>query len=132
MPDGLNPTTASASPEALREFARIPERARADASFGKPEAAADRTVIPVAEVMYGFGMGWGSGTNEQDGVNSVGGGGGGGGGSRVRGVAVIEVAPDGVRVHPVVDVTAVALAGITFAAAATAITARTILKLFRG
>ena len=121
-------STAVAAPEALRELARIPDRARSDACFGAASVSGERTVIPVAEVMYGFGMGFGSGASPSGGDH--GGGGGGGGGSRVRGVAVIEIAPDGVRVHPVVDVTAVALAGVTFAAAATAITARTLQKLF--
>lgn len=120
---------AGGPPPALADVARIPERARAEASFGAASTAGERTVIPVAEVMYGFGMGFGNGTNAATGDT---GGGGGGGGSRVRGVAVVEVGADGVRVHPIVDVTAVALAGITFAAAATAITARTLQKLFRG
>lgn len=119
---------AGGPPPALADVARIPERARAEASFGAASTAGERTVIPVAEVMYGFGMGFGNGTNAATGDT----GGGGGGGSRVRGVAVVEVGADGVRVHPIVDVTAVALAGITFAAAATAITARTLQKLFRG
>ena len=122
--------TPGTPPEGFRELARIPERARSDAAFGAASISGERTVIPVAEVMYGFGMGYGGGTSAQSG--DTGGGGGGGGGSRVRGVAVIEVAPDGVRVHPVVDVTSIALAGITFAAAATAITARTLRKLIRG
>ena len=74
----------------------------------------------------------GSGETEKEGEESEGSGGGGGGGSRVRGVAVIEVAPDGVRVHPILDQTAVALAGIAFAAAAAAIMSRMLLKLVRG
>ena len=130
MNDTSSSVQAGAPPEAFRELARIPERARVDASFGAASTSGERTIIPVAEVMYGFGMGFGGGTSAEKGDS--GSGGGGGGGSRVRGVAVIEVAPDGVRVHPVVDVTAIALAGITFAAASTAVTARTLLKLFRG
>lgn len=119
-------------PEALTHLTNIPERATAAACFGAPASAGDRTVIPVAEVWYGLGFGWGSGETEKDGVENEGSGGGGGGGSRVRGVAVIEVSPDGVRVHPIVDQTAVALAGIAFASAAAAIMSRMLLKLVRG
>jgi uncharacterized spore protein YtfJ len=118
--------------EALTSIAHIPERASAAACFGQAASAGDRTVIPVAEVMYGMGVGWGHGEHERDGIEHEGGGGGGGGGSRVRAIAAIEVAPDGVRIHPIVDQTAVALAGITFAAAAFTLTTRTLTKLIRG
>jgi len=111
----------------MTELAHIPERASAAACFGQPATSGERTVIPVAEVQYGLGIGWGSGA-EADSSS----GGGGGGGSRVRGVAVIEVAPDGVRVHPIVDQTSITLAGIAFASAATAISARALQKLIRG
>jgi uncharacterized spore protein YtfJ len=117
------------APAPIRDLAHLPEHANAGACFGAPATVGDRIVIPVAEVMYGFGMGWGGGTAAN---NETGGGGGGGGGSRVRGIAVIEVAPDGVEVHPVVDTTALRLASIAFASAATAIVARTLLKLIRG
>jgi uncharacterized spore protein YtfJ len=117
-------------PEALANVTRIAEHAVATACFGPPASAGDRTMIPVAEVMYGMGFGWGGGQNRGDG--SEGSGGGGGGGSRVRGIAVIEIGPEGVRVHPIIDQTAVALAGITLATAVVAITARTLTKLVRG
>jgi uncharacterized spore protein YtfJ len=116
--------------DALRELARIPDRAGASACFGPATTAGDWTVIPVAEVFYGLGLGWGTGIDAR--TNAPGGGGGGGGGSRSRGVAVIEVGPEGVRVHAVRDDTAITLAGIAFASAATAIVARTLLKLIRG
>ena len=118
------------APEPIRELAQLPEHANAGACFGTPSTSGDRIVIPVAEVMYGFGMGWGGGTAPND--EGSGSGGGGGGGSRVRGVAVIEVSPDGVRVHPVTDTTAIRLSSIAFASATTAIVARTLLKLIRG
>ena len=117
------------TPELIRELAQIPERATAAACFGTPATAGERTVIPVAEVTYGFGMGWGSGAATGE---AEGGGGGGGGGSRVRGVAVIEVSPDGVRVHPVRDETSITLAGIALASASTAVVARTLTRLLRG
>lgn len=118
------------APDALREVARIPERAGAASCFGPATSAGERTIIPVAEVYYGLGMGWGGGTDPK--TNAPGGGGGAGGGARSRGVAVIEVAPDGVRVHTIRDDTAITLASVAFASAATAIVARTLLKLIRG
>lgn len=119
-------------PEALNSIAQLPERASAAACFGPATTVGDRVAIPVAEVMCGIGVGWGGGEYEQGGVEQKGGGGGGGGGARARGVAVIEVAPDGVRVHPIVDQTAVSLAGITFASAAIGIFATTLRRLVRG
>ena len=118
------------TPDVIRELAQIPERATAAACFGAPTTAGERTVIPVAEVTYGLGVGWGGGDSKHDDVQDS--GGAGGGGSRVRGVAVIEVAPDGVRVHPLRDETSITLAGIAFAAASTALIARTLTKLIRG
>ena len=115
--------------EALAELARIPERTSAAACFGAPATAADRTIIPVAEVTYGLAFGWGGGEDPQAGKGS---GGGAGGGSRARGIAVIELSPSGVRIHPIVDQTSVALAGIAFATAAATLTSRTLLKLVRG
>lgn len=119
----MNPT------EALAELARIPERTSAAACFGESATAADRTVIPVAEVSYGLAFGWGGGEDPNAGKGS---GGGAGGGSRARGIAVIELSPGGVRIHPIVDHTSVTLAGLTFATAAITLTSRTLLKLVRG
>jgi uncharacterized spore protein YtfJ len=73
-------------------------------------------VLPAAEVVAvaGFGVGSGQGIGAD---RSGGRGGGGGGGGRVlsRAVAAVEVSPRGVRVHPVVDVTKIALAALTAA-----------------
>jgi len=118
--------------EAVSELSKMPERAGAQSCFGMPVSSGDRTVIPVAEVSYAFGFGWGSGASEQDTGDEFGGGGGGGGGSRARGVAVIEVSPDGVTIHPVKDRTAIQLAQFAFLSAAAALLSRTLIKLFRG
>lgn len=119
-------------PQAITSIAHIPDRAAASTCFGQPASAGDRTVIPVAEVMYAMGFGYGRGETEKEGIESQGGGGGGGGGSRVRGIAVIEVAPDGVRVHPIIDQTSVALASIALASMAFTLGTRTLTKLVRG
>ncbi len=119
-------------PEALNYLAQAPERANASSCFGTPVTAGDRTVIPVAEVTYGVGFGFGAGGGESDDESGSGGGGGGGAGGRARGVAVIEIGPDGTRVLPVHDQTAITLATLSLAGAATAIASHTLLKLIRG
>jgi uncharacterized spore protein YtfJ len=119
-------------PEALNHLALAPERANASSCFGTPVTAGDRTVIPVAEVTYGVGLGFGGGSGDSPDETGAGSGGAGGAGGRARGVAVIEVGPEGTRVLPVHDQTAITLAGLSFAGAATAIASRTLLKLIRG
>jgi len=102
--------------------------AQPGAVYGQPVASETYTVITAAEVTSGggFGMGVGLGPPSRPGGTAAatadaaqpedrqtGGGGGGGGGSMGRPVAVIAIGPDGVTVRPVVDVTKVALAGLT-------------------
>jgi uncharacterized spore protein YtfJ len=104
--------------------------AQPGAVYGQPVASETYTVITAAEVTSGggFGMGMGLGPPPRPGGTAAaaadtaqpedrqtggGGGGGGGGGSMGRPVAVIAIGPDGVTVRPVVDVTKVALAGLT-------------------
>jgi uncharacterized spore protein YtfJ len=98
------------------------EVASVEAVYGAPVEQGDMLIIPAAEVtaMMGFGMGMGSGEDtraqENDGPGYAGGsgsGGGGGGTSFARPVAVIIAGPDGVRVEPVIDLTKIALAGLT-------------------
>ena len=87
------------------------------------------TVIAAAEVTSGggFGMGVGLGPASKadetaaptveatplEGRETGGGGVGGGGGAMGRPVAIIAIGPDGVTIKPVVDVTKIALAGLT-------------------
>ncbi len=118
--------------EGMDELASIPGRVTAAACFGEAQAVGDQVVIPVAEVVYGLGFGYGYDGNEGASENARAGGGGGGGGGRARAVAVIRVSPDGVEVHPVRDETAITLAGIASAFAATVIVVRTLRKLIRG
>ena len=99
-------------------FDRLLVSARAEACVGPVQVQGDRTVIPLVEVfavgVFGGGVGSGQAGAEAE-AGSEGGGGGGGGGStsRSRPVAVIELGPEGVHVHPVVDWTAIALAAVT-------------------
>lgn len=93
------------------------------AVFGEPVEVRGRTVVPVAEVRYGFGMGMGRGGHhereadgEEGSAGARGGGGGGGGGASIRPLAVLEITDRETKVTPVVDVTRIALAGIGLAA----------------
>lgn len=87
--------------------------------YGEPIQHDDTVIIPTAEVLSGLGFGVGSGrgisAEQNPNTPSEGSGGGGGGGGRVlsRPVAVIVASPEGVRVEPVIDITKIALAGLT-------------------
>ena len=87
--------------------------------YGEPVQHEDTIIIPTAEVLCvaGFGIGGGSGTDAQKNPEkpSQGSGSGGGGGGRIlsRPVAIVVASPEGVRVEPVVDITKIALAGLT-------------------
>jgi len=86
--------------------------------YGEPIQHDDTMIIPTAEVLcgLGFGVGSGSGTstdNPDKPAQGSGSGGGGGGKILSRPVAVVVASPEGVRVEPVVDITKIALAGLT-------------------
>jgi uncharacterized spore protein YtfJ len=103
--------------------------AQPGAVYGQPVGSERYTVITAAEVTSGggFGMGLGLGPASRsqakaaptaeaappEGGQTGGGGLGGGGGAMARPVAIIAIGPEGVRIKPVVDVTKVALAGLT-------------------
>lgn len=98
-----------------------------EAVYGAPVKQRDVVIIPAAEVFAasGFGLGQGFGGPEgESGASGAGGGGGGGGSAHARPVAVIVVSAEGVRVEPVLDITKIALAGVTFAAFAAGMLAR--------
>ena len=81
-------------------------------AVGAVTTAGERSMVPLTETMLAGGYGGGGGLDQTE---NVGVGGGAGGFARSRTVAVVEVAPDGVVVRPVVDKTAVTLAGIAAA-----------------
>ena len=89
------------------------------AVYGEPIQHGDTTIIPTAEVLsglaFGFGGGGGTGTDQNSDKPVQGSGSGGGGGGRVlsRPVAVVVASSEGVRVEPVIDITKIALAGLT-------------------
>jgi uncharacterized spore protein YtfJ len=106
--------------ETMEQFLRT---ADLSAVYGDPIEHEGQTIIPTAEVLcvMGFGVGSGggesgeasAGTGGPAGGSGTGGGGGGGGRVLSRPVAVIVAGPAGVEVKPVVDVTKIAMAGLT-------------------
>jgi uncharacterized spore protein YtfJ len=90
------------------------QSADVQAVYGEPVEHDGTLIIPTAEILNGmaFGVGSGGGSGEQGGGGT---GGGGGGGGRVlsRPVAVIVAGPAGVEVKPIVDITKIAMAGLT-------------------
>jgi uncharacterized spore protein YtfJ len=82
------------------------ETAHWEAAFGEPQVLEDRTIIPVAQVGYGFGLGFGSGmtpAEEEDKPESTGEGGGVGGGALARPLGFIVVTPESVHFEEVRD-----------------------------
>ncbi|KAB1194107.1 hypothetical protein GJR96_11970 [Haloferax sp. MBLA0076] len=63
--------------------------------YGDPITVGERTVVPVARIAYGIGMGGGSGIDESG--EEGGEGYGGGGGVHATPVGVVEVTPDETR-----------------------------------
>jgi uncharacterized spore protein YtfJ len=105
--------------------AELREKADVKAVFGEPMTIEGRTVVPVAKVAYGFGLGMGhmamvepeAGTemDQPPGQEAVekddGTGGRGGGAVMAQPFAVIEVTPEGTKVEPIVNEQKLALAG---------------------
>lgn len=121
----------------LDALADLRERANVNAIFGDPVTAEGRTVIPVARVAYGFGLGMGGemvaeeaamGEPAQEPVEEP--GAGGGGGVFAQPLAVIEVTSEGAVVKPVIDEQRLALAGGLLAAWAVFWLSRTLVKIF--
>ncbi|MDY7077019.1 MAG: spore germination protein GerW family protein [Chloroflexota bacterium] len=135
-------------------FANLQEKANVNAVFGEPVTVENRTVIPVARVAYGFGMGIGHGTMAEEEVEEKtteetveetvqGVGGGGGSGLLARPFAIVEVTPEGTRVKSIVEVTPegtrvksivdeqkLALAGVLLIGWIALCLARTLVKIF--
>lgn len=103
------------------------QRLGADIVFGAPTSENGVTVIPVAQVEFGFGYGGGYGQNGSKGeadttdtasqsAPNEGGGSGGGAGGRSTPRGFIRIAGDEVRFDPITDETRIPLAGIIMVA----------------
>ena len=75
-------------------------QASVKAIYGEPISAHEKTIIPVAKVMYGYGAGAGTGGV---GEKNRGEGGGGAGGVRAIPIGVIEVSKQQTRFVPITD-----------------------------
>jgi len=111
---------------------RLSDSAHVERVYGDPVTVGDRTVVPVARVAYGFGGGFGSGTDAADmgdvgdGADAVdetddaevpesGEGGGIGGGARATPLGALEVTPGGTRFVRFSDSRGTRLAGLALA-----------------
>ena len=72
---------------------RIQGTASVKTIYGEPIEVKDKTIIPVAKVVYGFGAGSGVGKEEESEES----GGGGGGGIAVRPKGVLEITKEDTR-----------------------------------
>jgi uncharacterized spore protein YtfJ len=89
-------------PEMLKSIGeQVQSSASAKNVYGEPVSVADRTVIPVARVRYGFGGGGGGPQGEAQ--NSGPGGGCGGGHVSALPLGVIEITPASTRFIPIPD-----------------------------
>jgi len=117
----------------MEAISSLKETATVEKVYGPAQTIGERTIIPVAEVMYKFCMGFGKGKPRRAepaaAEGEEGEGAGGGGGVRARPVAVLEVTPTGMQVVPIVDVTRMALAGILMGTAAVCMTGRYLMKM---
>jgi uncharacterized spore protein YtfJ len=98
----------------------VSARASVTNVFGDPVVVGERTVIPVAQVKYGFGGGGGRPKGEE-----AAGGGGGGGGVSARPSGALEITPESTRFIKFHDrrATGIALAlGFVLGAAVVALT----------
>ncbi|MCP4540503.1 MAG: hypothetical protein GY832_25480 [Chloroflexi bacterium] len=122
----------------LDSVAELQDNANVNAIFGAPVIVDECTVIPVAKVAYGFGMGVGYGMTDEIesdmgedlGEFAEGVGGSGGAAVQARPFAVVQVTPEGVRVEPIVDEQKLAIAGSLLAGWSIFCLAKTLIKIF--
>jgi uncharacterized spore protein YtfJ len=108
----------------------VREKATSRAVFADPVVVEGRTVIPVAQVSYGFGLGFGASAGEEDEEEMPDLGGGGGGGAGARPMGVVEVTAEGVQVKPIVDEQTLAVGGAVLVAWITFWVARALVRIF--
>ena len=96
---------------------RVRDTAQWRAAFGEPLVFENRTVIPVAQVGYGFGLGFGHPTEipEEEAALAAEGQGGVGGGAMSRPLGAIVVGQNDVYFEETVDAGKISLAGILLA-----------------
>jgi uncharacterized spore protein YtfJ len=109
------------------------EAANWKSAFGEPQVVEGKTIIPVAQVSYGFGLGFGqegSALEDEDEAGAGGEGGGGGGGVSAKPYGVIVVTPDDVYFEEVEDSSKIAILGIALSAFAVYQITKTLRAIF--
>jgi uncharacterized spore protein YtfJ len=96
----------------LDTFADLRDNANVNACFGEALTVGDRTIIPVAKISYGFGMGAEQGPPSDVESLATSTHGPYGGGMKSSPLGVIEVAEGETRIEPVLDEQKVALLGM--------------------
>lgn len=130
--------------EMVRRLGAIPDAMGAGTCFGSPIERNGHTLIPVARVNFGYGLGFGGGSGfgsrhgkgipDEFGTpaeGGEGGGGGGGGGGSSSPVAVVDISDGDVVVKPITDTTRIAMswmALIAWAAFWLMLTVRTVAR----
>lgn len=93
----------------MKRFADMQSKADVKMVVGEPIHVNGRTIIPLASVQYGFGMGGGQGPKSGEGKEEAPVGGGGGGGARIEPVAFVEITDGTLKIQPVVNVNRLAV-----------------------
>ena len=126
-----NPLIENTMNEFFATFERTQNSASIDKVYGQPITYGDSVVVPVASVAQCFALGGGLGTGQHEAQQDGGLGGGGMGRVKARPVALAEIMPEGIDVHPIIDENRALTAGLLFAAWAVFWAARTLVKLFK-
>jgi uncharacterized spore protein YtfJ len=126
-----NPIIENTVNEFFATFERAQRSASIDNVYGQPITYGDSIIVPIASVSQFFGLGMGVGADQNVAGPNGGMGGGGTARTKARPVALAEIMPEGVDVHPVIDENRALTAGLLFAAWAMFLAARTLVKLFK-
>ena len=126
-----SPVVENTVNEFFATFERAQRSASIDSVYGQPITYGDSVIVPVASVSQFFGIGLGVGNNQGNDAQNSGIGGGGTARTKARPVALAEIMPEGVDVHPIIDENRALTAGLLFAAWAMFLAARTLVKLFK-
>ena len=126
-----NPLIENTMNEFFATFERAQSSASIDNVYGQPITYGDSVIVPVASVSQFFGIGLGVGADQSAAQQNGGMGGGGTARVKARPVALAEIMPEGVDIHPVIDENRALTAGLLFAAWAVFWAARTLVKLFK-
>lgn len=110
---------------------RVRDTAQWHSAFGEPLVFENRTVIPVAQVGYGFGLGFGhpSEIPDEEAMLAAEGQGGAGGGAMSRPLGAIVVTEDEVYFEETIDAGKISMAGIILAGVIVVQTAATLRAL---